>query len=315
MLRRRTPVVVGPELDDLPLHRVLAESRPAQRMHGLAAGASRPPWTPAAELLRTTGRDWDRRVHRVRVLARALPPVIADHWFQDRPRDPDALVVRACARAARSAHDDRADPRERYDDCLRAARAAPEDPTPWLALLSLMSSCGSPTRSVFPVWTEAVARDPWNRTACHRMLDHLSPRGHGTLMEMLDFAERCASQAPYGSPVALLPLAARVELVTYRTSGDATTAFAADGHWYERQAAAEADHALTHWFRTAAAPHAEALADLNLLAFALTRMKRAEDAAPVFRRIGRRMTPYPWNLAPDAARDFRYWRDRALHRP
>ncbi|MFI1506088.1 hypothetical protein [Streptomyces sp. NPDC020597] len=37
------------------------------------------------------------------------------------------------------------------------------------------------------------------------MLDHLSPRGHGTPMELPDFAERCASQAPYGSPVALPP--------------------------------------------------------------------------------------------------------------
>ncbi|KOG42444.1 hypothetical protein [Streptomyces resistomycificus] len=313
MLRRRTPLVMGPELDDRQLRRTLAELRPSQQMHGLGTGAaSRPLWAPAAELLRATGRDWDRRVHRISVLAHALPPVVTDRWAKDRPQDPDALVLRACARVARVKDTDWSDAWDVYGDCRRAAEVAPEDPTPWLALLRLMSSCGAPANAVLPVWTEAVARDPWNRTVYHQMLRHLSPRRHGTLMEMIDFAERCAGRAPHGSPLALLPLAARVELVAYRTTKDSTTAFAADGHWYEPQAAAETDTALTKWFQAASPPHAEALADLNLLAFALTRMKRTGEAAPVFRRLGRHMTGHPWNLVPDAARDFQYWRDRAL---
>jgi hypothetical protein len=110
--------------------------------------------------------------------------------------------------------------------------------------------------------------------------------------------------------VVLLPLAARVELVAYRMTTGSAFAFAADGHWYEPQAAAEADIALAKWFHTATPPHAEALADLNLLAFSLTRMKRIDDAAPVLRRLCRQMTSHPWDLVPDAVRNFQYWRNR-----
>ena len=311
MLRRRTPSVTGPELDDRPLRRILKELRPAQQMHGLGAGATRPLWTPLAELLHATGRDWDRRVHRISVLAHALPPVVVDRWIMDRPRDPDALVVRACARVAQVKGPAPSDARDIYDDCRRATEAAPEDPTPWLAMLRLMYACGSPVHAAVPVWTEAVTRDPWNRSAYHQMLRHLSPRGHGTLMEMIDFAARCTSQAPHGSPVAVLPLAARVELVAHRRSTGPAGGFAADGHWYEPSAAAEADTALARWFHAETQPHAEALADLNLLAFVLTRLKRTDDAAPVFRRIGPHMTRHPWDLASDPVGTFRFWRDEA----
>ncbi|MFJ1805382.1 MULTISPECIES: hypothetical protein [unclassified Streptomyces] len=313
MLRRRTPVLTGPELDDRQLRRTLTELRPSQQLHGLGAGATRPLWMPAAELLHATGRDWDRRVHRISVLARTLPPVVTDRWMKDRPRDPDALLLRACTRVAqvqgRTGWSN--DAWDAWGDCGRAAEAVPEDPTPWLAMLWLMYACGSPAHAAVPVWTEAVTRDPWNRAAHHQMLRHLSPRGHGTLMQMLDFAERCTSQAPHGSPVALLSLAARVELVAHRTANDSTGSFAADGHWYEPQAAVDADTALTRWFHADTPPHAEALVDLNLLAFALTRMKRTKDATSVFHRIGRHMTPHPWDLVPDAARTFRYWQERA----
>ncbi|MER6122055.1 hypothetical protein ABT173_05040 [Streptomyces sp. NPDC001795] len=311
MLRRRTPSVTGPELDDRQLSRTLKELRPSQQLHGLGAGSSRPLWAPVAELLRATGRDWDRRVHRISVLARALPPVVTERWIKDRPRDPDALVVRACARVAQVKGAQGEAAWDVYGDCRRATEAAPEDPTPWLAMLWLMYSCGSPVHAAVPVWTEAVTRDPWNRAAYHQMLRHLSPRGHGTLMEMIDFAARCASQAPQGSPVALLPLAARVELVAHRMTKGSVDAFAADGHWYEPGAAAEADTALARWFRTETRPHAEALADLNLLAFVLTRLKRTEDAVAVFRRIGPHMTLHPWDLVPDPVGTFQFWRARA----
>ncbi|MFF0158132.1 hypothetical protein ACFYRY_11470 [Streptomyces sp. NPDC005263] len=305
-------MVTGPELDDRQLHRTLAELRPSQQMHGLGTGATRPLWTPAAELLRATGRDWDRRVHRISVLAHTLPPVVTDRWAKDCPRDPDALVVAACTRVAQvKQHTDWSNVWDVYGDCRRAAEAAPEDPTPWLAVLRLMYACGSPPHAAVPMWTEAVTRDPCNRTAHHQMLRHLSPRGHGTLMQMLDFADRCTSQAPHGSPLALLPLAARIELVAHRTTNASTGSFAADGHWYEPKAATEANTALTNWFHTDTPPHAESLPDLNLLAFALTRMKRTADAAPVFRRIGRHMTSHPWDLLPDAVRTFRYWQERA----
>ncbi|WP_149185111.1 hypothetical protein [Streptomyces sp. TRM49041] len=311
MLRRRTPVVVGPELDDRHLRRTLSELRPSPQLHGLGAGTSRPSWEPVAELLRAAGRDWDRRVHRISVLAPALPPSVTDRWVADRPQDPDALVVHAYARVARADSGNRSESWEAYDGCMRAAEAMPEDPTPWLALLDLMYACGSPPHAVVPVWTEAANRDPWNRTVYHRLLRHLSPRGRGTLSEMLDFARHSAARAPYGSPIVLLPLAARAELVAYREGFHSASIVGAAAHWHEPQAAAEIDTALAKWFHADTPPHAEALADLNLLAFALTRAQRRDQAALVFRRIGRDMTSRPWDLVPDPVGTFRYWWDRA----
>ena len=165
-----------------------------------------------------------------------------------------------------------------------------------------------PVQDAVPVWREAVTRAPWHRTAYHRLLRYLSPRGHGTVIDLLDFARQSAARAPYGSPLALLPVAARVELVAHRQR---QMSLGADGHWREPRAADEVTAALAGWFHTGAAPHAEAVADLNLLAFALIRTHRTAEAAAVFRRIGRHMTPHPWDLLPEPQRTFLYWRDRS----
>ncbi|NEB01311.1 hypothetical protein [Streptomyces sp. SID13726] len=305
MLRRRPALLTRPALDDDALHATLAELRPTLQSHGLGAGSSRPPWQPVAELLRATGRDWDRRWHRMSVLADRLPATVCERWIADRPGDGDALVLRACARRASAGT--WAVVKEAERACLRAAGACPEDPTPWLALLDLMYTHAVPTRDAVPVWTEAVTRAPCHRGAYHRLLRYLSPRGHGSVADMTDFAHQGAACAPHGSPLALLPVAARVELVAHRQR---QMLLGADGHWNEPRAADEIEHALTGWFHTAAAPHAEVVADLNILAFALVRTHRPADAAPVFRRIGRHMTAHPWELLPEPERTFLYWRDR-----
>ncbi|MFJ1671819.1 hypothetical protein ACIOK4_36600 [Streptomyces bottropensis] len=313
MLRRRRPsLLIRPELDDDPLRRTLTELRPAQQLHGLGAGRTRPVWEPVADLLRATGRDWDRRTHRVAVLARHLPAAIPQRWTADRPGDGDALTLHAWAAAHRTLATDRAAVRHAEHACLRAAEAGPEDPTPWLALLSLMDTCAVPVGEAVPAWTEAVDRAPWLRTAYHRLLRYLSPRGHGTVPDMMDFAWQAAARAPHGSPLALLPVAARVELMAHRQDGTPFDALGSGGgNWHEPRSAHELNLALKSWFDVGTAPHAEAVTDLNILAFALTRAHRPVEAAPVFQRLGRHMTPHPWDLLPEPERTFAYWRERA----
>ncbi|MGW0821131.1 hypothetical protein [Streptomyces sp. NPDC002845] len=314
MPRRRPSLLIRPELDDDLLHRTLIELRPAQQLHGLGAGRSSPLWEPVAELLRATGRDWDRRAHRVSVLAQGLPAVVAERWAADRPDDGDALVLRAFVQSARAAAEGHSAVRRAEQTCLRAATACPEDPTPWLALLSLMHSCAVPVQDAVPVWTQAVDRAPWHRTAYHLLLRYLSPRGHGAVPDMMDFAWQAAFRAPHGSPIALLPVAARVELVAHRQKQTGLAALGASGHWNEPRAVQEIDTALSRWFHTAAAPHAEAVIDLNVLAFALTRAHRPAEAGLVFQRIGRHMTRHPWDLLLDPERAFLYWRDQQAGR-
>jgi hypothetical protein len=313
MLRRRKALLIRPELDDHALHATLTELRPGQQLHGLGAGRSRSVWEPAAELLRTTGQDWDRRVHRMFVLAGHLPRVVSERWAADRPGDADALGLMACARSATAAAEGRAGARRAEQVCLRAAAACPGDPTPWLALLSLMHSMAVPLRDAVPVWTEAVTRAPCHRNAYHRLLRYLSPRGHGAVPEMMDFARQAAAHAPHGSPLVLLPVAARVELVAHRLRQTPLAALGASGHWHEQQAAVEIDAALTGWFHTPASPHAETVLDLNILAFALIQAHRPAEAAPAFRRIGPHMTRHPWDLLAEPERTFLYWRDRLVH--
>lgn len=310
MLRRRPALLTRSALDDQALHLTLTRLRPVQQLHGLGAGPTRPTWEPVAELLRTTGRDWDRRTHQVSVLARSLPAAVCERWAADRPGNGDALVLHAFVQAVRAPAAGRAAARSAEQACLRAAEACPEDPTPWLALLGLMHSFAVPVHDAVPVWTEAVIRAPWHRTAYHDLLRYLSPREHGTVADMLDFARHSAARAPYESPLALLPVTARVELVAHRGRGTSLAALCANSHWTEPRAAEEIDAALADWFHTAAPSHAEAITDLNVLAFALTQSHRPAEAAPVFRRIGRHMTLHPWDLLPDPKRTFLYWRDR-----
>jgi hypothetical protein len=255
-----------------------------------------------AELLRATGQDWDRRVHRISVLAASLPPAVADRWAADRPGDRDALVVGAYLRTVRTTPADGPAAAARAQAaCVLAAQAHPADPTPWIALL----------RQAHSAWPEVVARDPWNRFAHHEVLQRLSPSapGRGSLVEMTHFARRSAERAPYGSPLVMLPLAARVERVAHSRRSGAPD-FVSATAWREPGAADEIDTALARWFRAEVPPHAQALADLNLLAFALTRTRRTAEAAPVFRRIGRHMTMHPWDLDPDPVGTFIRWRER-----
>ncbi|MDX3644018.1 hypothetical protein [Streptomyces sp. MB09-02B] len=312
MLRRRPSLLIRPELDDDPLHRTLTELRPTPQLHGLGAGRTRPPWEPVAELLRATGRDWDRRAHRLAVLARRLPVAVPQRWTADRPEDGDALTLRAFVETHRTPATDQAAVRRAEHSCLRAAEACPEDPTPWLALLSLMDTCAVPVKDAVPVWTEAVNRAPWLRTSYHRLLRYLSPRGHGTVPDMMDFAWQAAARAPHGSPLALLPVAARVELMAHRQGSTPVDALGSGGgNWNEPRSVHEIDLALKSWFDVGTAPHAEAVTDLNTLAFALTRAHRPAEAAPVFVRLGRHMTRHPWDLLPEPERTFAYWQERS----
>ncbi|WP_338777102.1 hypothetical protein [Streptomyces sp. DG1A-41] len=104
-------------------------------------------------------------------------------------------------------------------------------------------------------------------------------------------------------------MAARVEFGAHRQGLTGLAAIGASGHWNGLRAAEELDRALSGWFHTAVAPHAEAMTGLDLLAFALTRAHRPAEAALVLRRVGRRMTRHPWDLLPEPERSFPYWRD------
>lgn len=90
-------------------------------------------WSEARTLLVGTGRDWDRRGHRLLALAETPSAVDwAGDWLLVEPESADAAVLLGCARVARALR-----PKAKANDaarareaCLAAARLIPDDPTP-----------------------------------------------------------------------------------------------------------------------------------------------------------------------------------------
>ncbi|GAA3910057.1 hypothetical protein GCM10023084_72720 [Streptomyces lacrimifluminis] len=130
---------LAPELDDVALGRVL---------NGIAAARGPGPQDLAIAqvewLLRATGDDWDRRCHRVGVLAQAAP-ALARGWRERRLRDPDALLLATWSELA-------TDPRGALALCRVAADARPADPTPWVGALAALRLLGRPSSELSPAW-------------------------------------------------------------------------------------------------------------------------------------------------------------------
>jgi hypothetical protein len=83
--------------------------------------------------------------------------------------------------------------------------------------------------------------------------------------------------------------------------------------WSRPNAVAALGRALADWPRPGYLTHAAAVADLNLLAYALVQAKRAGEAGEVFRAIGGLATAYPWALeSDDPVATFGAWQQRAM---
>ncbi|MCW8380736.1 hypothetical protein [Streptomyces justiciae] len=188
---------LAPELDDAPLGRVLKSVATAR-----GVGPQDLAIAQVERLLRETGDDWDRRSHRVGVLAHAAPS-LARHWRERRPHDPDALVLAAWAELA-------ADPWQALALSRAAAQARPEDPTPWVGALAAVRLLGRPSAEVLPVWAEIRARDPWHREAHLQALGYLSPEEQGSHSALRDFLDDITALMPPDAPAACLPLTAAV---------------------------------------------------------------------------------------------------------
>nr|WSZ96844.1 hypothetical protein OH820_15295 [Streptomyces sp. NBC_00857] len=187
-----------------------------------------------------------------------------------------------------------------------AVRCWPADPVPWVALLTLAQVDTVEIRQRRPEhrmspWErplppgpwgllyDVCRRDPLNREGWHRMLQALQAYREPTS----DFVRWVSSRAPEGSPSALLPLYAYVDVYRSRRSGGLPTPL----YWRSDPVPYYARSALTRWFahadRTSWSP-----VDLNYLAHALSASGIAEGAE-VFEAIGTRVTPAPWKYVSD----------------
>ncbi|WP_164413022.1 hypothetical protein [Streptomyces salinarius] len=255
-------------------------------------------WQSARSLLVHTGDDWDRRGHRVSVLAKEphCAPW-AREWLLADPGSADASVLLAHALVHRALRGKEKPARVR-EACRDAAALVPADPTPWLGLLVLERSLGA-DEDVVRVFDEVRGRYADHHHAHHLMAARLAERGGDgpdPLHEVYDFANWAAEQAPADSPLAILPVVAHAE--RYRVlaaAGHESPDPAASGHWVGRRARLVMKAAFDWWLEWEQDGHPRRLIDLNFLAHAKSCEGRGAEAAALFHRIGEHATPAPWS--------------------
>ncbi|MFF1422191.1 hypothetical protein [Streptomyces sp. NPDC058280] len=256
-------------------------------------------WSEARTLLAGTGDDWDRRGHRVVVLAQASGALAwTRDWLLAEPESPDAVTLLACATVIGALRGKEREQGAR-DACREAIRRAPADPTPWLALLLLARTLGT-EEETSQLFDEVRTRHADHHHAHHLMAARLAERhadaGQDPLHEVYDFAAWAAEQAPADSPLAILPVVAHAE--RYRVlaaAGREPADPAASAHWTGRRARQVLKGAFDWWLEWESEDHPRSRVDLNFLAHAQFHDGRIAEAAALFQRIGPHLTPAPWS--------------------
>ncbi|MGW3403326.1 hypothetical protein [Streptomyces zhihengii] len=289
-------------------------------------------WQGMRELLGgPAGEDRARRTHRIRVLAHAAAGSSATRiWLAAEPDSGDAAVLRAATEVVRVFHlaiaagHGTAPDRARIDaaarSCLDAARKHPDDPMPWVSLLTLarLYEGGVPRRDLRRWWDEMRRRDPYNVEGHVQMLRYHSARWHGTHGRMYDFARDAAGASPPGSPLPVLVQIARAEEYRYIADGaQGRVVRGFDQHWKHELAVTEIRRTWERWILWRAdgpvAPHL--IAELNYLVHAACHAGLLQEAAGLFRLLEGRAAHLPWAYTGDAAAQFTAWRARLLGTP
>ncbi|MDK9497406.1 hypothetical protein QEZ40_002064 [Streptomyces katrae] len=278
-------------------------------------------WEGARDLLAQHPHDdWDRRAHRIRLLADAAADRhTVDVWHASDPSDPDAAVLRAETEVMRMfavARGGAMPARQALDRaselCLRAAGLAPGDPHPYVSLVALARLYEGGDPHLGHWWKELRARDPFHREGHHQALRYLSARWHGSHGEAYNFAWDTAVYAPVGSPLAVLPQVARAEQFRYAQAEQGRSAIGLAAHWSGGRARWDLKEALEKWIGGRTAVYAQDVADLNHLAHGLVHAGMEGEAGPVFALLENRATRVPWSYTGDAEGSFIRWRDRVL---
>ncbi|UNS96198.1 hypothetical protein MMF93_06550 [Streptomyces tubbatahanensis] len=248
-------------------------------------------WAEARTLLQETGHDWDLRGHRVICLARTpAGEAWTREWQLAEPDSQDAALLLACAMAMRAARG-KGDANAARVALDAAARAAPHDPTPWLALLLLFRRTATPPDCHHP-FGELHARHPEHHHGHHLMAAALAEEGRG----VYDFAAQAAERAPADSPLALLPVTAHAQRFRVLAArGEVPPDPTAAGHWHGRHPRRIVEAAFNWWLEWGAEDrNPRRLIDLNHLAYAKFHEGRMAEAAALFQRIGPHPTREPW---------------------
>jgi hypothetical protein len=293
---------------------------PALDDSGLAAARtalSQGRWTDTRDLLAATGDDWERRGHRLTVLGEPPSTVAwAEDWQLAEPDSADAAALLACATAFRAVAG-KAAPERAAELCRAAARLAPADPTPWLALQILARHTGTPDEQE-RAFDQVRARHRTHHHAHHLMTACLAERQGSDSdrlhHEVYEFAEWASADASPGSPLAVLPLVAHTERHrALARAGKEAADPAQSEFWRTWRARRGLAQAFDWWLEWDGRDHPRLFLDLNHLVHAQSVLGRTAEAAALFNRIGAHATREPWcHPDRDPGRTFLAARQEAL---
>ncbi|MBB1253960.1 hypothetical protein H3146_11370 [Streptomyces sp. OF3] len=300
---------LAPELDDMELGRLLRKLK-VRPMGGLEMEAAR-----ISAFLEKTGGDWDRRSHRLSVLARVTADYgIAAVWLRREPNSADALVFHSWVRVVQGLRARRLeDPAQLTAHCHKAADLRPEDPSPWVVLLAAARIERYGFTYVNGIWGAVTGRDRWHREAYHQMLGYLSPEEGGSRFQVLDFVDAVRSRAPADAPCAAVELTALVQQYQGLVRQGGLRAITARDLWSQGSTPEVLGRAGARWPKPGYLRHAAAMADLNALAYALCAAGRGREATAVFDALKGTVTDWPWGLAGEALTEFEQQQDKSRH--
>ncbi|MFJ1751816.1 hypothetical protein [Kitasatospora sp. NPDC088134] len=176
-------------------------------------------WRAAAAYVTAAGRDWDERWSRLDLLTRvaAERDEWLTRWRASGVEGAAAATVQARllvqrAWEARGGGRDAEVPPDRWtafraqlsaarEIAQQAAELDPEDPGPWVVLVTAARGARLSRRRFRALWGEVTARAPHHAAGHGQALRHLSAEWHGSDRRMLRFAERAVRTAPAGSPL------------------------------------------------------------------------------------------------------------------
>lgn len=192
-------------------------------------------WLPGAQLLAATG-DAEMRQMRIDLLAEVAGRRRRwlDTWLRERPDDRDALAVRAAVayqRAQELASDEPGE-RGRFAEALEdaeeaardAARTSPDDPSPWVTLVSLAELQDVERVEFQARLTGALDRAPGLRQAFEAAVNYLENVAAESPESVLTYAENAAASSAPGRTTVLMPAYARFAHFLKLASVDARAA-------------------------------------------------------------------------------------------
>ncbi len=261
-------------------------------------------------------RDPDEHAELSAVLVRTdgldapLEQYVADH-----PGDREARTLWAHRTIASSGHAAapgdvdlaRVADAERW--LLRLCAEDPTDPHPWTLRLATARLLGLGAVETRRRYARLAEVRPQHVAAQRWMLEGLGPRHGGSWEESLAFARRVASDAPDGSPVGALVVAAHLARWAEESGGG-------NPYYLARpEVVGEAESASDRWLAAAGPESIATIRPHTELAVALGLAGSRARAAAHFRALGPVVAPQPWQLATQHVERLLRLRESALEPP